>query len=277
MSGTSLTISILHEVFVGDGAEDRLTRRLTEAVTAGAAFAVLPELPLDNWVPCSKVPRDEDAEPAEAGPRQSVLGRAAATAGLAVLGGAIVKLPDGTRRNRALVYDRTGVRIADYDKLHVPFEEGYWEAAHYDNGTIPPRPFEVDGFPVGVQICSDLFRPTGCHLLGAAGALAIFAPRATPVENYERWLRIIRANAITSCAYLISINRPAPEAGVAIGGDSVVAAPDGTVLTATDAPLTTITLKREVVEDARKAYPGYLPIRSELYAKAWGALRSPVE
>ena len=39
----------------------------------------------------------------------------------------------------------------------------------------------------GLQICSDLQRPTVCHLLGARGVELIVGPRATPPENYERW------------------------------------------------------------------------------------------
>ena len=36
--------------------------------------------------------------------------------------------------------------------------------------------------------------------------------------------------------------------------------------------LAVVTLERDVVRQARVDYPGYLPIRAGLYAKAWGEL-----
>jgi hypothetical protein len=36
--------------------------------------------------------------------------------------------------------------------------------------------------------------------------------------------------------------------------------------------LAIVTLERDVIRQARVDYPGYLPIRASLYAKAWGEL-----
>ena len=38
---------------------------------------------------------------------------------------------------------------------------------------------------------------------------------------------VLRANAVTSCAYVISVNRPGPVPGVDMGGPSLAIAPDG--------------------------------------------------
>jgi predicted amidohydrolase len=262
----------MHEVFPGRLAWEQLPGRLAEARKAGADLAVLPELPLDGWVPNNKQPRETDAEECD-GPRHGSLAAAARHAGIAVLGGAIVRDSEtGQRRNRALVYDGSGHLLGSYDKLHVPFEEGFWEAAHYREGTRPPTPIEGLSLPIGIQICSDLFRPTGCQLLGAQGAMAIFAPRATPLASYPRWLGIIRSNAITSGAYVLSINRPEPEGNAPIGGPSVAVGPDGEPLAESTEPMTVVTLERAAVEQARQEYPGYLPVRASLYADGWGRI-----
>jgi len=264
-----MTAALLHEVFHGPDGADRLRERLVAARDAGADLAVLPELPLDPWVPARREPHDDDAEGAD-GPRRRQMCLAAADAGLAILGGAIVRDPaSGRRYNRALVIDASGALVASYDKLHVPNEEGFWEAEHYDGGQEPPRPVGGFALSLGVQICSDLFRPEGCQLLGAQGVEVILAPRATPEASYERWREIIRANAVTTTAYVLSANRPGPEAGVTIGGASLAVDPQGQVLAETTGPMRLIELRREAVREARKEYPGYLSVRSDLYARAW--------
>ena len=270
MAQASLELAIVHDVFWGEGADRRLADRLTESRRLGAELAVLPELPLDPWVPATRDARESDAEPPD-GPRVLRLSGAARATGIAVLGGAIVRdRASGTRRNRALLVDATGRLVATYDKLHLPAEEGYWESDHYEAGTEPPVPIDALGLPLGVQICSDLQRPEGAHLLGASGALVILAPRATPPASYDRWKTVIRANAITSCAYVVSVNRPRPEAGVPIGGPSIAVAPSGEVRIETTEPVTRVSIERSVVETARRDYPGYLAVRADLYARAWG-------
>jgi predicted amidohydrolase len=269
MDRAALEIAIVHEVFWGLGADARLTSRLRDARRLGAELAVLPELPLDPWIPAARVPRDGDAE-RPGGPRATLLSRAARRAGIGVLGGAIVRdSTTGKRHNRALVVDASGALVAAYDKLHVPSEDGYWESDHYEPGEAAPRRIDAFGLPVGIQICSDLQRPEGSHLLGALGAMAILAPRATPAESYDRWKTVIRADAITSCAYVVSVNRPSGDSGAPVGGPSIAVAPNGDVRIETTEPLTRLSVERSVIEDARRDYPGYLAVRAELYARAW--------
>ena len=151
----------------------------------------------------------------------------------------------------------------------MPLEEGFREANHYRPGNRLAPP--CDRFPlrVGLQICSDLFRPQGSHLLGAMGAELIAAPRATEAAGYERWKTIIRGNAMSACAFVVAINRPRPEGKAAIGGPSIVVAPDGRVLLETTDPVSVLTLERTEIERGRGTYPGYLDVRAGLYADAW--------
>jgi predicted amidohydrolase len=268
MSDGSLKLAVVHELFFGKDGPDRLRRRLSEARELGAQLAALPELPLHPWVPATRHARDEDAEPPE-GPRHRLQAEAARDAGVGLLGGAIVRDPSSGRRfNRALLFDSGGVLRATYDKLHVPTEELFWESDHYDEGDEPPR--SIDGFelPLGIQICSDLHRPEGCHLLGALGACVVLSPRATPTNSYRRWRLVARANAITSALYVVSINRT-EEPGMPTGGASFVVAPDGEVILESTDPVSVVELTHEAVAHARTEYPGYLSVRASLYATAW--------
>jgi N-carbamoylputrescine amidase len=263
-----LTVALISEVFwEADGAQ-RLKQRLGEVAERGADLAVLPEIPLNAWCPSTKEAKPDDAEPMD-GPRSTAQRDAAAEAGIGLIGGIIHRDDAGRRTSRALVIDATGAIRATYEKLHLPEEPGFWETSHYEPGTEAPRRIDAFGLPIGVQLCSDNNRPQGVHLLGAQGAMAMINPRATEEKTYQRWKTVFRANALTSCLYVLSVNRPYPEDGVLIGGPSVAFDPNGELLLETTDSVALVTLDARVVTDARRAYPGYLPVRARLYADAW--------
>ena len=267
-----LTVALVSEVFWQPDGIGRLGARLDQCVERGADLAVLPEIPLNPWRPATKVAHDEDAEPMD-GTRSRAMAAAARQAGIGLVGGIIHRdAATGRRTSRVLVFDRAGELVATYEKLHLPEEPGFWETSHYEPGTEAPARIDAFGMPVGVQVCSDTNRPEGSHLLGAQGVEAILIPRATEEKTYQRWKIVFRANALTSCCYVLSVNRPDPEAGVLIGGPSVAVDPNGTVLLETTDRIGIVTLESRVVSAARVAYPGYLPIRARLYADAWGEI-----
>jgi predicted amidohydrolase len=265
-----LTVALISEVYWQPDGIARLRERLDHASSRGADLAVLPEIPLNPWSPATKEPRDDDAEPM-GGPRMTAQAEAAAEADIGLVGGIIHRdTTTGRRTSRALVFDRSGRLVATYEKLHLPDEPGFWEPSHYEPGTDAPLRIDAFGLPVGVQLCSDNNRPEGTHLLAAQGAMAVLVPRASEEATYQRWKVVFRANALTSCCYVLSVNRPDPEAGVLIGGPSIAVDPGGNVMAETTDPVTLVTLDAAAVTRARTAYPGYLPIRAGLYADAWG-------
>lgn len=270
MSGgrDSVGVALLTAVFPDDDGS-ALAAALAEAAAAGAEVAVLPELPLNPWSPVSREARAEDAEPPE-GPRHRRMAAAAARARITLVGGAIVRDPEsGARHNTALVFGPDGTCLARYRKVHLPEEEGYWETSHYVPGIDPPQVVDVAGVRAGLQICSDVNRPTFFQLLAAGGAEVVFAPRATPTETYPRWRLILRAEAVMSGCWVVSTNRPGPVEGVDMGGPSLAIAPDGTVVAETTEPVHVVRLDLGAVAAARKEYPGYLDRFPGLYAEGW--------
>ncbi len=264
-----LTVALVSEVFWEPDGIGRLAATLDGCVQRGADLAVLPEIPLNPWRPATKDPHADDAEPMD-GPRATAQATAAREAGIGLVGGIIhADSATGRRTSRVLVFDANGEVVTTYEKLHLPEEPGFWETSHYEPGTAAPARIDAFGIPVGVQVCSDANRPEGSHLLGAQGAEAILIPRATEEKTYQRWKIVFRANALTSSCYVLSVNRPDPEAGVLIGGPSIAVDPSGTVLLETTDRIGLVTLESRVVNAARAAYPGYLPIRARLYADAW--------
>jgi predicted amidohydrolase len=264
-----LTVALVSEVFWEPDGPARLEQRLSEAAGRGADLAVLPEMPLNAWRPAGRQAVDEDAEP-EGGPRTATMAAAASRAGIGLVGGIIHRDPDtGRRTSRALVFSPLGEVIARYEKLHLPEEPGFWETSHYEPGDEPPHRIDDFGLPFGIQVCSDTNRPEGTHLLGAQGVMAVFIPRASEERTYQRWKTVFRANAVTSCLYVLSVNRPFPEDGVLIGGPSLAVDPAGEVMLESTDRMSLVTLDSAVVRKARADYPGHLPVRARLYADAW--------
>jgi predicted amidohydrolase len=281
-----MIVALISDVFHDPAGAARLDGHLREAHSRGAALAVLPELPLDPWSPATETARDEDAEPPH-GRRHQALATAARRVGIGLVGGAIVRDPATARRhNTALVFAADGALLTTYRKVHLPEEEGFWETRHYEPGDALPRVFEMPGpgpeppLRVGLQICSDINRPQGSQLLGAMGAEVVVNPRATEAATFARWRTVFIATAMTSCAFVLSVNRPRAEQGVPLGGPSFAVAPTGEVLVETTDTLALVTVDRAVISVARRAYPGYLATRSDLYAAGWqqvAATRLPHE
>lgn len=264
-----MTVAMVSQVFFGKGVAEQLGAALRAARSQGADLVLLPELPLNAWSPASKRVRAEDAE-ATAGPRQQIMAEQARKAGVALLGGAILRDElSGARYNTALLYSAQGELLHSYRKVHLPEEEGFWESSHYEPGEQAAERFDGLGLPLGLQICSDINRPAGCQILGASGAALILAPRATEAATYARWRIVLASNAMTSCAYLLSVNRPSPEQGVALGGPCVAIDPKGEFLAESEDPMVCVEIRQEEVAMARGRYPGYLAEYPQLYAQGW--------
>ena len=102
----------------------------------------------------------------------------------------------------------------------------------------------------------------------------IVCPRATEEATFTRWKTVLIANAITSCTYVISVPRPQPEFDVPLGGPSFAVAPTGEVLAESTEPMVLVTIDQDVFDQVRCRYPGYLPVRADLYAEGWKSVAS---
>ena len=265
-----LTVALISEVFWEPDGRGRLRDRLAEAADRGADIAVLPEIPLNSWSPATRDQREDDAEPM-GGPRMNTQQEAAAEAGIGLVGGIIHRDAEtGRRTQRTLVFDRAGELVATYEKLHLPDEPGFWE----------PRPLRPGHGSATPDRCirpadrrAGLLRhesPAGHAAACCPGRSGRADPgRSSEEKTYQRWKFVFRANALTNACYVLSVNRPAPEQGVLIGGPSIAVDPGANVILETTDTLGMVTLDAETIRKAKVAYPGYLPTRAALYADAW--------
>ncbi len=261
----AFVIALIREIF---NSEDTLTSCLRNAQAHGAELALLPELPLNTWSPATKLRKSEDAE-FPGGWRETMLRSSARKAGIAVLGGVIRQRDDGSRVNLALLINAQGNMIGTSSKHVLPNEEGFWECDHYEASLDPPKVIEYMGAKFGVQICSDANRSTAAQLLAAQGVQVILAPRATSAASWNRWRLAYQAMALTSAAWVISVNRPRSEFGVEIGGPSLIVNPMGEIVLESEKKIAIHSVSLGEVIHARQAYPGYLPWPAEMYIAGW--------
>ena len=263
MSSETLRLALIHDAFPAASDDVRLRELLSQAAADGATLAALPEIPVDPWYPEHRERSELESE-SPGGERETKMAQAASDANIGLLGGLIVN-EGGRLHNRALLFDSQGQILSRYDKLHLPSEPGYYESDHYEPGDKISSPSNAFGVPIGIQLCSDLQRPTACCALVAMGAELILHPRATPASSYPRWQTVLRATAITNACWVVSINRPG-------GAPSIVIDPFGEVVAETTERLTTVEITRDRVAAARLEYPGYLASPAALYARSWGRI-----
>jgi predicted amidohydrolase len=113
-----------------------------------------------------------------------------------------------------------------------------------------------------------LHREVATHALAALGAQVILHPRATEPDTFASWRLVMQATALTASVWILSVNRPRPEGGTPLGGPSCVVAPDGTVVLETSERIAIAQVDPAACTRARAEYPGYLPLRTDLYARA---------
>ncbi len=268
-----LVVALISDVFCEEDAEVRLLARLAEAKEMGAQLAVIPELACNPWSPATHHTLQSDAEPL-GGLRTLLQSRCARAAQIGLVG-AVMTTEGGERRNESVVFSSEGEVVARYAKVHLPQEPGFWEQDHYGPGDRPSPIVRSFGLPFALQICSDVNRPVGTHVAVAMGAMAVINPRSTELATYARWRPVFEANARTGCCYVLSVNRPAPEQGVLIGGPSVAFDPHGNVMAESTDPVVVVTLEASELARARALYPGYLVRDTALYARWFAEATAP--
>jgi predicted amidohydrolase len=211
-----------------EAARDRAEKAVVSAVTAGATIVVLPELTPRGWFPAERgAPEQLDPPPGAV---------AAWAAGMARHHGCHLHScdlePEGGRWYNVARLHGPGGEVLIHRKRHLPDEPGFRETAWYAPGSDSPWLGSAAGARVGGLTCSDAMFPDEARALGRQGADLLLVPRATPAEprSMQRWSVMLRADAIVSGAYVVSVNRVGTEGGIGFAGHSVVVAPDGEVL-----------------------------------------------
>jgi len=127
--------------------------------------------------------------------------------------------------NRTLVFDTMGDIAFTYDKIHLADAEK--DGLGLTSGSMPAV-FQHGEIRIGFATCFDIYFPEHFATLAAQRADLVLCPSYQRSESAERIRSIAQARALDSGTYLIRSSYAMAEPS--IGGRSLVAAPDGTLL-----------------------------------------------
>jgi predicted amidohydrolase len=150
--------------------------------------------------------------------------------------GSLIERRGGKLLNTSVVYDRTGVEVARYSKIHlfdVQLPDG---TAYMESKAITPGDevvaLDCEGITVGLSICYDLRFSELFNALADRGAQLLLVPAAfTVATGISHWEPLLRARAIENGCYVAACGQWGPSRpGKACYGHSMVVDPWGVVI-----------------------------------------------
>lgn len=129
--------------------------------------------------------------------------------------------------NAATVIGPEGEILAHYRKIQL---YGEMERASFCHGETLPAVFELGGRACALLICYDIEFPGHAAALGARGAEVVFVPTANPAGFEHVQSVLVPARAFENAMTVAYANFCGLDNGLAFGGHSVIAGPDGKVL-----------------------------------------------
>ncbi|MDQ0158325.1 carbon-nitrogen family hydrolase [Alkalibacillus salilacus] len=185
---------------------------------------VIPEM----WTTAYTLPELEDIADQDGEPTISFLKDLATKHHVNIVGGSIANKKEGGIYNTAVVINREGELVYQYDKAHlVPMLNEH----HYlTGGEKPAEVFELDGVKFGLIICYDLRFPELIRPLALEGAQVLCVVAEWPAARRKHWRSLQIARAIENQMYVVSSNRIGEYDGQEFSGNSMVVDPWGDVL-----------------------------------------------
>lgn len=203
---------------------DRVLARIDE-VAPEVDLLVLPELWITGYFAFDRYAHD--AAPLD-GPWVTALAERAAQHRIHLAAGSVVERDGDDLYNTALLLGPEGAVLQSYRKMHL---FGY--ASRESQLLTAGRRIEVAETPfgrVGTTTCYDLRFPELYRLLVDEGLEILVLPAAWPAARVEHWRTLQQARAIENQIVVASCNAAGEQAGVTLGGNSMVIGPWGDIL-----------------------------------------------
>jgi NAD+ synthase (glutamine-hydrolysing) len=212
---------------VGDiaGNAAKIAGQATAARDQGAALVVFPELSLSGYPPEDLLLKTAFLE--EAGAALEDL--AAQTQGIVALVG-YPEAADDVYNSAAVLAD--GEVAAVYRKMYLP-NYGVFDEQRYFQSGAEAAIFELNGIPIGISICEDIWEPGPPAMSEAlAGAQLIVNLSASPYRaGYGHGReRMLVQRALDNLASIVFVNTVGGQDELVFDGHSLAVDQDGTVL-----------------------------------------------
>jgi NAD+ synthase (glutamine-hydrolysing) len=208
-----------------DGNARKIAERTAEAREAGAALVVFPELTLSGYPPEDLLLKTAFLERCAAALREL----AAQTRGIV----ALVGFPESAEDvyNAAAVL-ADGEVAAVYRKMYLP-NYGVFDEQRYFQSGAEAGIFELNGIPIGLTICEDIWEPGPPAMTEAlAGAQVIVNLSASPYRiGYGHGReRMLAQRAVDNLAAVVFVNTVGAQDELVFDGHSLALDQDGRVL-----------------------------------------------
>lgn len=181
-----------------------------------------------------------------------------------IVGGSIAVRVEDKIYNRAIVINKKGELIHQYDKLHlVPMLDEPNYLTQGNNISI----FEIDNVKLGVIICYDLRFPEISRKLALEGIEVLFVVAEWPIERISQFEKLLYARAIENQVYVIASNSIGKCNNTLFGGKSMVINPLGEATTKIILGEGTIqaTVNIEEIRNIRTKIPLFKTRRADIY------------
>ena len=212
---------------VGDiaGNTARIIELIDEARGSHADLVAFPELAVTGYPP-----EDLLFKPSFLADSAAAVQRiAAASRGIAVIVGC-VEVGDDIANAAAVINDG---RVLDwYRKMYLPNYGVFDEDRYFRRGDVCPV-YVINGCPVGVNICEDIWYPVGPLVVQRdAGAEVIVNVNASPFHagKAAQRERMIATRAADNGVFVAYLNTVGGQDELVFDGASIVCAPDGSVI-----------------------------------------------
>ncbi|HEU5140363.1 MAG TPA: carbon-nitrogen family hydrolase [Bacillales bacterium] len=223
---------------------------------------VLPEM----WTTAYTLSEMESVADRDGEPTTSFLKELAVEHGVHIIGGSVANKKKGRFYNTALVVNREGKLVFQYDKIHlVPMLD---EPQYLSGGAAKAETFELDGMKMGIIICYDLRFPELARKLALDGAQVLYVVAEWPSTRKGHWQALQIARAIENQMAVVSCNRVGTTNETSFCGTSMVVDAWGEVVAkGSEDREETITAQVDLssVPEIREAVPVFASRVPEMY------------
>lgn len=193
------------------------------------------------------------------------MGNLAREYGVNIVAGSVSNVRGNHVYNTAMIFNREGVCIAQYDKTHLFTPMG--EDRYYTAGTRLCR-FTLDDIPCGIIICYDVRFPELVRTLALPGIDMLFVVSQWPNARTFHLRTLTTARAIENQMFVVCCNSCGQAYHTVFGGTSAVINPLGETLSLAGEGEEIISAECDmnILAEIRNSIPVFRDRRQELYS-----------
>ena len=235
MAKNTVTLGLV-QMRMGESPKENLEHALSmisDAAKKGAEIVCLPELFSAPYFAQGEHEEKEAEKFAEKipGVTTAALSACAKENHITLIGGSVYERDGGKFYNTAAVFGSNGQLLGKYRKMHVPYDECYYEKNYFEGGNLGFKVFGIGKAKVAPLICYDQWFPEAARSVALMGADIVMYPTAIgTVKGIEQaegnwqvaWENVMRGHAIANGFIVAAVNRCGIEGKMDFWGGSFV-------------------------------------------------------